>query len=176
MWNGNNPYTFADPSGYDAIVTVEGNNVTINVPVKFQGGTDEDRARVSSLISQQFSGKFGDYHVTTKVTEGALNGLANTITFDDNGGTNVTVESGTMSHMHLNMTDPNIAYGIKHEAGHLLGLQDEYTKILNDKGEMVGSTPHPGFEANLMGRNGAYDLTERQIDQIISSLQNVRNI
>ena len=168
IWNRNNPYAYSDPSGYDAIVQVTGNHVNITLPVTFIGGTAAERAMVVETITKFWSGNFEGYIVKTEVTEGNMN----TITIDNNGGTNVTVESGTMNHMHLNLSDKNIGYGIKHETGHLLGLKDEYHKIEDEKGNMIGSTPWGGSENNLMGVNGKYGVQGWEIEEIINAPQN----
>ena len=113
--------------------------------------TYPDGATTVSYCYDQFGpGMFGNYTVKTTVTQGTMN----TIAVRGDGPTNVTIgEHGTMDHMNMgvNQSGEAVTYGAAHEGGHLLGLPDEYTKVLNDKGDMVGNIVHRGYEKNVMG-------------------------
>ena len=169
MWNRNNQYQYADPSGYDAIITVSGNNVSIVVPITFKNGTEAQRSAFKKAVERQWSGKFGSYHVSTKVTEGAMN----SVTFDSSVARSTT--GGTMSNGVAHYTDAVIGSRedeARHETGHLLGLGEQYKDRKSDDGKTTVSVPNPGFGRNVMGSPTGTEVTPAQVESIISSPQN----
>jgi hypothetical protein len=46
---------------------------------------------------------------------------------------------------------------IAHEVGHILGLGDDYTDVVNSEGEVVGSEPKPGREGTLLDSGSSVD-------------------
>ena len=67
---GNDPLNAVDPSGEGANVTVNGNNVTIQIPISYSGNAASPAvtSQLNAAIQNQWSGTFGGYTVTTTVT------------------------------------------------------------------------------------------------------------
>jgi hypothetical protein len=121
---------------------VNGNNVSIDVPINFTGpgATKETVKKFSNGIEKNWTGKFGKYQVKTKVSTPRAGGPINDITIPKGNGRAFTEGSNKGS-----WPAGRPGWTGAHEAGHLMGLDDQYT----DKG------PKKGFERNIMGaRNG----------------------
>jgi RHS repeat-associated protein len=94
-YTNNDPLNLTDPAGDFALVTQNGNQVTIQLPVQFAGSglTPARQAAIISAIQNSWSGQFGQYNVTTTVTTPAANAPAsqvNTITVLNQPGVSVT--------------------------------------------------------------------------------------
>jgi hypothetical protein len=154
-------------------VSVYGNNVTIDVPVQFKGAglTPERQAAMVDAIQKTWSGHFGRYDVTTRITTPPpLTPVdhVNTITVLDQPGistadkNNVTIYTSEPGRPPYSRAD--LGQVAAHETGHLMGEQDRYALT-----EVHGVPDHvsdPGYEHNLMGnRHGVVD--ERNIEGIL---------
>ena len=133
---GNDPVNGVDPTGKDAqIVIRDDTNVRIEIPVTYGGAADSpaQRQAFESDISSTFSGKFGDYNVTTVVTTpNATDRVSpNTVNFV-NSGPNApsTVAGGRTATINVGSSGiPSNECG--HEGGHLIGNPDRYTATGN---------------------------------------------
>ena len=166
MWNRGNAADYSDPSGYDAIVKVNGNNVKIVIPLTITGGTHDQRLAIKNAIQSQWSGDFGNLHVMTKVVEGK----ANNLTVSNTPGLRAFSSNDRNGHYNnavVTTADRDFAWGASHEAGHLMGLGDKYKDVAGQ-----GSVAIPGFDHNVMGARDQTGVTKGQIQQIIRSPQN----
>jgi RHS repeat-associated protein len=140
---GNNPANWLDPYGLYAIVQVRGNQVSITLPIDYQGPgvTPDVIKKFNDGIQSLWSGKFGNYVVTTRVTQPAGNcpsDKKNTIQVPKgNGRAFVDRVGGNTGTWPAERPDWTAA----HESGHLMGLPDQYT----DTGG-----PNAGFEHDIM--------------------------
>jgi RHS repeat-associated protein len=145
---GSNPIGFLDPYGLYAVVQVNGNQVTITIPIEYQGpGVSPDVVqKFNNGIRNLWSGKFGDYVVTTRVTQPASGCPANkknTIQVPKgNGRAFVNGLGGNTGTWPAERP----AWTAAHESGHLMGLPDQYT----DAGG-----PNPGYAHDIVGARGA---------------------
>jgi RHS repeat-associated protein len=140
-----NPLSFADPWGLWASVSVSGNTVSITLPIQYSGpGVTADRIRDwNNAIQRTWTGKFGRYNVTTTVT----NGPENKVTVRCGYGTSNTPPVGSATWFSLGRDkDTNPLWIPPHEAGHLLGLTDEYSPW--------SGIPYNGWEHDIMGALG----------------------
>ncbi len=69
----NDPLNLADPLGLYAECAVKGNRVRITLPIQFRGpgASKQTIARFRKAIEARWTGQFGKYSVTTRVTSGA---------------------------------------------------------------------------------------------------------
>jgi RHS repeat-associated protein len=70
-YGGGNPIGYVDPLGLWASVAVNGNNVTINIPITYSGPGASIPGLTQSWnnsIARTWTGTFGKYHVKTTVT------------------------------------------------------------------------------------------------------------
>ncbi len=109
-----------DPSGLDAIVKVEGTKVSIKIPITYNGvGSKEDIARMNAGIESNWSGQFGKYNVTTEVIEGKMNRIKLVPSPFRSRVNHVGGNKGTWC-------KDDSGWTAAHEAGHLMGLEDQY--------------------------------------------------
>ena len=158
---GNNPLRWIDPLGLYAEVSVNGNNVTITVPITYQGpgATPDVVSKFNQGIESNWSGKIGKYNVTTKVTSPSTS-------CNDKNKNTIQVPLGD-GRAFVNGVGGNTgtwpssrpAWTAAHETGHLMGLDDHYT----DSGGA-----NPGFEHDIMGARDQ-PATERDITDIINA-------
>ena len=163
----NNPINATDPTGLFENLTVSGKNVSINIPILFQGpnATPSTIKSYSKQIVDAWTGQFGVYNVKTTVTtpvRGTPRDQYNVVEIgplDPNivGGRPFTNAVGG-SYMKLPPLSGNSqadAYNLwtaGHEVGHAMGLVDMYTGT---------GTPLPQYKGNIMGAVGG---TVEQLD------------
>jgi RHS repeat-associated protein len=144
------PLLGRDPLGLAASGTINGNSLTLVVPIVYIG---QGRSSWNSAIEGRWSGVFGDVTVTTIVTQGnAMSTDTNVIT---------VVAAGTRSSVSWFRNGGGQDTGkwasdasddvVGHEAGHLLHLQDRYHDIPDPTNPLgVKSVPDTGYENNIM--------------------------
>jgi RHS repeat-associated protein len=156
----NDPLNFVDPSGMYVEVAVNGNDVRLTLPIRFAGdaATPERIAGYTREIQNVWSGSFGKYNVVTSVivpAENAARSQMNTIVIqmgpvgprgDLPAVTNLV--GGNRSTFSQPAMGPGAA---AHEAGHLMGLRDQYTDSYVGGARIT--TPNPGYAGNIMGEN-----------------------
>jgi len=152
-----NPLSFADPWGLWASVSVSGNDVSITIPITYSGpGADPGRIKDwNDAIQRIWSGQFGKYHVTTRVTRGPENQVAVPCGYG-RAVTDRLGNTGTWPALGLKGSTPE--WGAAHEAGHLMGLIDEYYPW--------SGLPVSGWEHDIMGAN-LQPPSERDIRDVI---------
>jgi len=164
---GDNVYAYADGSptnltdslGLWAAVSVSDNSVSITLPIQYSGpGATADRVQDwNNAIQRAWSGQFGKYHVTTRVTRGPQNQITvpcgQGISHVDIPGRN----TGTWWSGGLQGVNP--LWIPAHEAGHLMGLDDEYWPW--------SGLPVDGWQHDIMGVLGQPP-SERDITDIIN--------
>ncbi|WP_430390912.1 RHS repeat-associated core domain-containing protein [Dyella sp. 20L07] len=130
---GSAPLNATDPLGLLAYIARNGNNITINLPIAFRGGTQEQYDMMAKAISSHWTGQFGKYCVTTNVIDGSkLSGFdTNYVNVLPGNGMATAGQTGGLSH-----TDDYTRgewYGVPtrfggldyaHEGGHLMGLDE----------------------------------------------------
>lgn len=170
----NNPLTIIDSNGEAAVVVVNGNNVTIYLPVSFSGNaaTPGNEAAYATAITSGWTGRFGNYNVTMHVVPGDPSGpLTNDVHIN-----NPAQADGAFPRPKTDVGGPNMnlfglgnnaaqnkyeTWASQHETGHAMGEQDQY-KDVNGQ-----SVPNPGYGTNIMGAvNGTPDA--RDINNIIA--------
>ena len=173
----NNPIKFVDPDGRDAVTSVDQQNrtVTITVNVILQGGTQEQASKFQNDANAKLSGQkeftAGDgAKWTMNIQVNASNDSSkfsqtdqpNTLAVNNTGttemlpgGNGMTSNEGTLNSSDL--SNPTTA---AHEAGHMIGLTDQYTCA-------GGGTPLPGKEGSLMGdpKNPDAKPSQEEIDE-----------
>ena len=164
MWNRGNPIDYSDPSGFEATVTRDGNNVDITLNIKFTGDplSQDEKDKVLAAISEAWTGTFGKFNVTTHAVEISSSDTGKkTNEFSVHVG--ARLDGGCCGKMALNPAYPQLA---AHEAGHFMHLPDTYEltgKGVNGYGQLV----RRGFENNIMSAKGGMEINEQQIDWIL---------
>jgi hypothetical protein len=169
-----------DPSGLYAQVTVEqvsvdGKDITIKIPIQFTGpgATPDVIKKIIEGIEKKWTGKFGCYYVKVHVVvrEGAVDPNRK-----DNNVIDIPAGDGRPWVNHNGNDKNGILFGTAnsgtwfagiggnmagHEAGHLLGLDDQY----DDDADGI-SHPRPGWENNVMADYNM-PVQERNIQMIL---------
>jgi RHS repeat-associated protein len=155
----NNPLNSSDPLGLYAIVRDSCGDVSVTLPMTFvgPGATPAVVEKFSQGIEKHWSGNFGQYRVTTKVTPADKNtpGNLKNVIYVTRGDGRAFVRGPGLNTGIWPSERPG--WTAAHEAGHLMRLPDRYT-------DKVG--PHPGYENNIMAVHGGV-ATAEDIQQII---------
>ncbi|MEX1826807.1 RHS repeat-associated core domain-containing protein [Luteibacter sp. CQ10] len=144
------PLIASDVLGLAASGTVNGNGLTLVIPIVYVG---QARSSWNGAIENRWSGVFGGVTVTTVVTQG------NAMSIDTNLIT--VVAPGTRSNVswHKNGGAQDIGKWasdasddvVSHEAGHLLHLPDRYHDVPDPTNPFgVRSIPDSGYENDIM--------------------------
>jgi RHS repeat-associated protein len=165
-----NPLSSTDPNGLLATVRVNGNTVTVTIPISYVGPgvTPQLTEMWNQSIAQTWSGTFGQYNVTTNVIPGGP-GIANTntITVPAGIGRSETVVDGNAGTWYaLDQTGTPNPWTAAHEAGHLMGLEDQYIDFCSN-GKTI-SMPYWGFDNDIMGATTA-PVTPADIQGVIDA-------
>jgi len=153
---GNDPLDFTDPMGEVAEVTVDGINISIRIPIDFSGPGVSQRIVTNSVqsIQRAWTGRFGEYHVTTKVdTSGKGVGK-------DNRTNKIEIVNDPQRRSYVigsktgRWNNSGDKFMPAHEAGHLMGLRDRYTDVRQADGS-IRSLPNRGYENNIMANMSA---------------------
>jgi RHS repeat-associated protein len=160
---GGNPASYGDLLGLMANVVVNGNNVTITVPITYTGNAATPAAIANSnqSISNQWSGQFGNYSVSTVVVAGQ----GNIINLQTGNGTSYVQGGNSGTWFIPGQGNQNWEAG--HECGHLMGLPDRYIESYVN-GVRV-TTPISGYQNNVMGAYGQTGVTAQDISNIIQA-------
>jgi hypothetical protein len=166
---------YVDPDGKFSEITVDGNNITIIIPVEYAKGTTEKQKQEFKQASENYwTGQFGDKNVKLFVVEQNA-GKRNTVRFkDDTTNKQRSFVVGSSSMTIFNKSDSgDHEWQIAHEVGHLMKLGDKYKRFSRD------TPPLQGWEGNIMAawrdQNGNRTNVElRNINEILD--KNKRSI
>ena len=179
----NNPLKFIDPNGEDAVVTIEGNNITISANIYIYGKhatnqlakiyQDDIMANWGSMKTYEHEGK--TYNLTWDVNVRAvgknfdynLDGKSNylEVIVGNNSGVGKTnigyIRPNGRNGMSINEDNP-----MSHEFGHIIGLYDKYIK----DGE--SSKPiSPDWKGNVMAEPaGVGKVEKKNLDILFSKI------
>jgi RHS repeat-associated protein len=173
----NNPVVFKDPDGEDAIITIQGNNITVKAVIYIDnsGKNKINVAKAQKDIMKVWGGNHkdssGKYNVkfdivvmekpkpTNPISSGNITGnMPDIAPFGvQKGSENLVVPEakGYRSNVHsagadfANWESDKGGSEYAHEVGHMLGLDDLYTDIYFDKGN-VDFTNQNGEESAIL--------------------------
>ncbi|MDB6065172.1 MAG: type secretion protein Rhs, partial [Pedosphaera sp.] len=164
----NNPLSYVDSNGLYAIVTVNGTNVQIEIPVTYRGkgATIENIQRFDKSIEKAWTGDFGKYHVTTKVVKRSKD-----CPRDERNIIDVPKHVPAKQRPFTSGVGGNSGvwpakttdWQAGHEAGHLMGLDDYYN--------YNNLQPDPNWPNNIMSTYGGVP-NEQNIQSIINAPSN----
>jgi RHS repeat-associated protein len=170
---GNDPLNGIDPSGLVVVVTRNGNNIILSLPITFTGpnATSSNVASYISGIQSNWSGTFGKYTVTTVVVPPTAGSPFNTINVIPGPGNARSLISnfvpGTGGSTGIFFDPATTPWVAAHEAGHLMGLPDQYIEQPNPITGLAQSSPNPGYDTNIMAvRSGTP--SEQDITNIVN--------
>jgi RHS repeat-associated protein len=165
---GNDPVNRSDPTGTISEVMVEGNDISIRIPMHFtgEGATPKIVAQYIDGIEKKFTGTFGPYKVTATVDTD--HGLRRGNQFNDIKIVRTPgLRSETVNHKNGTWSNSGSKDMAGHEAGHDLGLRDRYKDVRQSDGK-VRSVPNPRYEKNVMD-NMAAPPSAKDIHDIIEN-------
>jgi RHS repeat-associated protein len=158
VYANNNPLKYLDPDGLKAKIYKTGNEIRIELPTRFagKGATPERIAAFKAHVESTWSGSFGEYTVTTKVTEGGLS--ANRVKFKAEDGRSY-VRGSRFATIYAKTTPEVQAATDAHEAGHLMKLDDRYDKETSEA--------NPGWEGNIMATVPGGTVSVENIEDVL---------
>ena len=183
----NNPLKYIDSTGHFAQVRVDGNRVNITVPIIYSGNaaSPSNISALNNSIQRTWSGTFGSYNVTTTVVDGAkfienaaknygvAGAMSNYIELKQGTGTSFVSEGTTGTWYQPGQGKAE--WEAAHEAGHLMGLPDQYVATFDSNGNRTGTQARSGFENNIMGSYGQTNVTGQDINNVIPWTSQVAN-
>ena len=157
---GSNPISLVDPTGLTAIVKCKGNNVNIDLSINYWGpgisGFDSSSSPVNrwnEAIESTWTGQFGQYNVTTKVSSGSMNSVY--VPFGEGRAT--VSRRGWNTGIWPSMSS---GWTAAHEAGHFMLLDDR----------SFNGWAFPGYENSIMGKRNM-NPTEQDIVDLLDANQ-----
>jgi hypothetical protein len=144
---------------------MRGDRIEIDVRMKYSGTGAEKcfTDRFNAAIERQWTGEFGKYDVTTRVTTvtDPTNAIEIEVTAGDFGTYMKAVGSAQGNWFSGEALNDWTA---GHEVGHTFGLPDRYANELIN-GRLV-SIPEPGYHGNIMAQRGGV-VCEQDIRNIV---------
>jgi len=181
---GNNPVKYVDPDGRDSVWEIDRftNTIRIEIPVRFEEGTTLTHKEYFYAAAKEWEGRHNiggiDFDISINIVE--VNGSdtyrgvrVNSITFspirEDHNGEPPFISNVAWSYRMTLFT--NYSYDIlqriiKHEIGHLFGLQDRYHEERDGNGNRY-APPYSGWESNIMGRLSPGNVETRNFTEAI---------
>ncbi|MGQ0559166.1 MAG: RHS repeat-associated core domain-containing protein, partial [Sphingosinicella sp.] len=161
------PINRIDPTGEVVEIRRNGNNVNLRFRIAYYGpGASSSRAYWDRFIATIWSGRFGRYAVSARVTSTTLWRYPNQATFDRNpgwnfvfvpiGGSRASVTASRFGRWPSRTSGSDAA----HEAGHFMNLPDRYNRSTGRS--------NPGYERDIMGVAGG-EVTERTIAELLAA-------
>ncbi len=151
-----NPLKYVDPNGEYITVKVQGTNVEIKITAQVTGpkATEATAQQFKTSTEKEFSGRFGKYNVKTTVDvqlEGKTDPSRHQIIMTDEKTASSAQVGGSKATMRLGGKPASqMSKEVPHEAGHLLGLLDEYKEGKDPATGARVTAPLPGKEDSLM--------------------------
>ena len=162
LYTGNFPILATDADGSEAKIMKHGNNMVVIIPVAFSGdaSTKKNITGIVNSVENKLSGKFGPYSVSTIVVQEEMGSGVNTVELSKMGGRSRVFPDESKAIIMMGNNEKDF-YSAVHEFGHLIGLDDRY------KDENGISISDEGFEENLMGTYGKFELEPSQIEEML---------
>lgn len=151
---GGNPINKADFLGLYASIVQIGNNLQIQIPISYTGASPDQIQAWNRAIETTWTGQIGQYNVTTIVTNpdpaAAPNQIntVNVISGPVNANPAAWVNDGNAGTFIGSAVDATPAIAA-HEAGHFMGLPDDYSSSIDQFGNRV-TVPLPGYKNDIM--------------------------
>ncbi len=167
----NNPMRYMDPDGRDAVTSVDHQNKTVKITVNvmLEGGTPQQAEKFQGDANAKWGGKKEftakdrskwtmdvQVNATNDPSKFSQTDNPNTVSVSNSGQTEMTEhDQGTLNSNDL--ANPSTA---AHEAGHMMGLTDQYNK---ETGQ-----PNQGAEGSMMGdpKNPEAKPTQAEVDEV----------
>ena len=167
LYAGNryNPIMSKDEDGNRAYVEIDGNTINVTIPVVFTYDKKPCplnlQKEVMSSMEKHLSGQIGEYNLKTRVVRGSYKGMmANEISIESGKGrAHANRFLGTET-LYKGIGKKGFEFTSAHEGAHLMGLEDKYVRGTN--------IPFEGYDDNLMGKWGEFNLKPEQVEEIIN--------